>query len=141
MNDIRNCPRCGKVFAYVGHKICAHCIKIDESEFEKVKEFLYDYPRSSPIVVSNETGVELKKIMRFLKEERIEIAPDIDDAQCFLVCESCGSPIHTGRLCNHCKIRLGNDLQSMSYEDIKYENELERHFQKDMMFTANRRIS
>ena len=109
MAELRNCPRCGKVFAYAYSPICNRCLKIEEEEFKLVKDYLYDNPGASMSEVSEVTGVSVDKIMRFLREERLEI--DSDSSNMILECESCGRPVRSGRYCEECKNSITNEMK------------------------------
>lgn len=97
--DLRNCRKCGRVFAYAGNEICSRCATSDVDDFKKVKEYLYDNPGATIVEVSEETGVDEKKILRYLRESRIEIR-EADNM--LLDCERCGKPIQSGRFCDKC---------------------------------------
>jgi flagellar operon protein (TIGR03826 family) len=141
MSDLRNCSRCGRLFGYSGRPICSYCVEEEEDEFKKVKEYLYDYPGSTVFEVSEATNVEVEKIMRFLKEERLQVSSD--NPNMLLECEKCSRPITTGRFCESCKNELhssmrkefGLDRKATPSEDdykLKAKN-------KEQMFTATRR--
>ncbi|WP_312667792.1 TIGR03826 family flagellar region protein [Tissierella praeacuta] len=102
--NIRNCIRCGKIYNYDGFKICPSCRRDDEKDFQKVKEYLYEYPGANMVEVEEATGVEASKIISYLREGRLEVA---DGSNLILQCEKCGVSIKTGRFCDKCS----NDLQ------------------------------
>ncbi|KAB3539679.1 MerR family transcriptional regulator [Alkaliphilus pronyensis] len=107
--DLRNCSKCGRVFSYKGVAVCSRCFNDDESDFSKVKEYLYDNPGASVKEVSDETGVTEKQILRYLRENRIEIR---EESNFFLDCERCGKPIKSGRFCDGCTMQLQKELQT-----------------------------
>ncbi|MFA7573085.1 MAG: TIGR03826 family flagellar region protein [Lutispora sp.] len=109
MAEIRNCPRCGKIFAYSYSAICNKCMEAEEEEFKLVKEYIYDNSGASISEVSDATGVSADKIMRFLREERLEIDSDVSNM--ILECESCGRPVRTGRYCEECKNSITNEMR------------------------------
>ena len=109
MADLRNCSRCGKLFAYYGRSICNNCMEKEEEEFKIVKEYLYDHPKATVFEVSEATEVSVDKIMRFLREERLEISSE--NVNLILECESCGVPIKTGKYCKECRDELTNEMQ------------------------------
>ncbi|HOA79460.1 MAG TPA: MerR family transcriptional regulator [Defluviitaleaceae bacterium] len=109
--QVRNCIRCGKLFNYIGKPICYECIQQDEKDFEKVKEYIYDHPKATITEVSKQTGVSVKKITKFLREERLEV---VDGSVGWLTCESCGADINTGRFCKECTLKLKNNLSEFS---------------------------
>ncbi len=138
MPEIRNCPRCGKIFTYITRPICPRCVEEEENEFKVVKEYIYDNPGASIPQVSEETGVALDKIMRFLREERLEIKSENNNL--ILECERCGRAISSGRFCENCKGDINKDFQrefgigknsEASRSDLRGEG--------DKMFTARRR--
>lgn len=99
--NIRNCKECGKLFQYDGiSKLCYRCRKKDDENFRVVKDFLYENPKETISVVSEETGVSEEKILRYLREGKLEIVGD--DPGILLDCEGCGKAIRTGRYCERC---------------------------------------
>lgn len=105
--DIRNCIRCGKIYKYDGFKICPSCRRLDEEDFQKVKDYLYEYPGANISEVHEGTGVDVDKIIEFLREGRLEIA---GGGNLILECESCGVSINTGRFCNKCAAELQKQM-------------------------------
>jgi len=109
MAELRNCIRCGKIFAYTYSPICNKCLEEEEEDFKKVKEYLNENPGSTAFEVSEATGVSVEKIMKFLREERLELSDD--NKNLLLQCESCGKPIKTGRFCNECRNTMANEIK------------------------------
>lgn len=105
--DLRNCIKCGRVFAYQGFEVCSRCLDDEEADFKKVKEYLYDYPGATVIEVSEETGVSEKKILRYLREGRIEIR---EEDNLLLDCERCGRAIRSGRFCDECIAKMQKEF-------------------------------
>lgn len=137
MAELRNCAKCGRLFGYAGRNICSYCMDEEEDEFKKVKEYLYDYPGSTMFEVSDSTGVAVEKIMKFLKEERLQISSE--NANLLLECEKCSRPINMGRFCQHCKEDLKNSLRKEFGLDKPKGLPQEAPKTKDQMFTATRR--
>lgn len=106
--DVRNCSRCGKIYAYDGFNICIHCRREDEEDFKKVKEYLDKYPGANISEVSEETEVDSKKIIAFLREGRLEIE---DEDNLILNCERCGASIKTGRFCEKCTAEMQREFR------------------------------
>lgn len=109
MPELRNCIRCGKVFAYTYNPVCNKCLEQEEEEFKLVKEYIYENPGSTAYEVSEATGVSVEKIMKFLREERLELSSD--NTNLLLECESCGRPIKSGRYCEECKNQIANEMK------------------------------
>lgn len=106
--NIRNCKRCGKIYTYDGFSICINCRKEDEHDFQKVKEYLEEYPGANIMEVSEATEVEARKIIEFLREGRLEIS---DENNVLLTCERCGRSIRTGRFCDKCVVEMEKELK------------------------------
>jgi len=139
MPEIRNCPRCGKIFSYLGRPICNKCIEIEENEFKVVKEYVYDNPGATISEVSQETEVTVEKIMRFLREERLEIKSE--NSNLILECERCGRSINSGRFCENCKGAMNKEFKREFGLDRKEPEQkpIPKSAERDKMFTATRR--
>lgn len=115
---IKNCPKCKKIFSPVGGSvICPECVKAEEEEFEKVRTYLRDNRGADINVVSDETGVSTKKILKYLREGRLEVSEGMAD---FLKCEKCGVPIRSGQYCRACSEKVSKNLSSVLV--VKEEN-------------------
>lgn len=138
MPEIRNCPRCGKIFSYTGRPICNRCIETEENEFKIVKEYIYDHPGATIPEVSQETEVSVEKIMRFLREERLEIKSE--NSNLVLECERCGRAISSGRFCENCKGQISKDFRREFGLDRKAPAPRpQARPEKEKMYTATRR--
>lgn len=104
MSDIRNCPRCGKIFAFLRTPVCPACQQLEEEEFERVKEYIYENPGMNMAIVSEATEVPIEKILKFLKDERLELTSESDNL--VLECERCKKPVRSGKYCEKCKGEL-----------------------------------
>lgn len=105
--NIKNCSRCGKIYNYDGFRICPACRREDEKDYEKVKNYLHEYPGATISEVCEATGVDSQKIISFLREGRLEIG---ESSNLVLECESCGVSIRTGRFCEKCASGLQREL-------------------------------
>lgn len=111
MRDIRNCKECGRVFQYNGlSKICPRCQQKDEENFKMVKEYIYDNPGATMIDITEDTGVPEEKVLRYLREGRLEISGG-EETVFFLECERCGKGISTGRFCDECAREMEKNLK------------------------------
>ncbi|MFZ5353334.1 MAG: TIGR03826 family flagellar region protein [Bacillota bacterium] len=138
MGDIRNCPRCGRVFSYVGRPICNNCLNAEEDEFKRVKDYIYDNPGANMSEVSEATDVSVEKIMRFLRDERLEIVSG--EGNMILECERCSKAIKTGRFCETCKDELATGLKKeFGLNQPAARPTSEKRPDKDQMYTATRR--
>ena len=110
MPDVRNCKKCGKIFNYIGTPMCPACGEKDESDFRRVKEYLYNNPGATMSEISVVLEVSIEKITRFLKDGRLEIIGG--EGNLVLECEGCGKSIKTGRFCDDCARDITKDLKS-----------------------------
>jgi len=108
--ELRNCPVCGKLFVYVHRNLCPDCLKRDEEDYEKVREFINNNPRATIEEASEGTEVPVKKILEYLKEGRLIL--QTNNVNIILNCEMCGEPILTGRLCAKCSSKLKRNFAS-----------------------------
>ena len=106
---MRNCQNCGKVYNSSHRTLCPECVEQDETDFEKVRNFIKDNPKVSIAVVSEATEVEEDKIEQYLRDGKLETA---DLSGPMLQCDKCGKPIHAGKYCVVCQGELRNTFQS-----------------------------
>ncbi len=117
--ELKNCKKCGRLHNGTG-KICSECLKKEEEKFNLVKSYLKEYPDSSLIKVSDETGVTVAEIERFLREGRLQVTTGMSD---FLKCMKCGSPITTGRYCPECEKKVMNDVKTVYRSVVSANND------------------
>ena len=101
--EIKNCPECGKIFAFSIVNLCPNCQKEEEAEFQRVKEYLYESPNTGIYDLAAATEVDEHKILRWLKTGRLEGKKFPGVAY---PCESCGRNIQEGRYCSSCSSQL-----------------------------------
>jgi flagellar operon protein (TIGR03826 family) len=101
--ELRKCPRCGNLFAYVAIPICDKCLQKEEDDFIKVRDYLRENPMSGLKETSKDTNVSEDLILHFLKEGRIVATTAFGE---ILTCERCGKPINSGRFCEKCIMEL-----------------------------------
>lgn len=135
--NIRNCSRCKSIYQYDGFNLCYNCRKADELDFQKVKEYLEENPGANISNVVENTHIDTKKVIEFLRAGRLEIKGGGDIG---LDCETCGVGITTGRFCERCAGGLQRELGqamkagSKSGKDTKVSREqfriVDRHERK-----------
>ncbi|MFW6238873.1 MAG: TIGR03826 family flagellar region protein [Halanaerobiales bacterium] len=139
MAEIKNCPKCGKLFSYDGvNKLCEVCRQEEETDFQKVKTYLWDNPNATIEEVHEKTGVKRERIIKFIREDRLiaeglEITFDLE-------CERCGTPIQSGRFCERCKKELvdgfsGDEKENKKSKKKKKDTEIK---QTGEMYTRDR---
>lgn len=112
--NVGNCPRCGRLFANNFRDICPSCIKDIETEYEKCLEYLRKEKQATIQEVSEETGVSIRQITKFIKEGRISVA---NNPNMMYPCEVCGVLIREGNMCDSCRTRLTRDLTAAAREE------------------------
>ncbi len=106
--EVITCKKCGKLFNYVsGDRICPSCMKALDEKFAEVKKFVYDNPRVGINELAEQTGVSIRMIKRWIREERLCFT---EDSPVGIECEKCGATIKTGRFCKSCKDKISNEM-------------------------------
>jgi flagellar operon protein (TIGR03826 family) len=108
--NLRNCPQCGKLYVHSLRSLCPECLKKDEENFDRVRDFIYTNPQASLEEVSEETGVSTKNILEYLKEGRLMLRSN--NVNILLSCEVCDEPILSGKLCEKCSGKLKREFTS-----------------------------
>ena len=108
--SVQACSRCGRMFQYSGFGpiCCSSCREFDDTEFDKVKEYLNEHGTATAYEISQATGVTEKTIRRYLTESRLEIP---EGSPIFIQCTVCGCDIRSGKYCMDCASRLSSELQ------------------------------
>lgn len=106
--DVKNCRKCRKLFNYIGGQpICPSCKEELEKSFQVVKKYIQDNKNCTVSEVSEACEVEESQIRQWVREERLMFA---EGSVCGITCETCGTPITSGRFCAKCKVSMINDL-------------------------------
>lgn len=99
--NIRNCRVCGRIFNYMsGAPVCPSCRDNLEAKFQEVKEYIREHRGVGIQEVAEACDVDPAQIRQWLRDDRLEVT---EDSPMFLNCESCGSPIRSGKYCEKCK--------------------------------------
>lgn len=104
--DLRNCPRCGKVFARIARNLCPQCVLEEDEMIEKVKRYLRDHKGTSLSEVVAATEAEEALVLRLIREGRVIVS----DADITVKCERCDRSISEGRFCSICATELTRGL-------------------------------
>ncbi|HBU12467.1 MAG TPA: hypothetical protein DEB31_06990 [Clostridiales bacterium] len=108
VNSYRTCQRCKKIYTYMGNPLCPSCVKQLDEDFQKIKKYLYENPGAGVEEVSEKTEVEVKTVLHFLREGRLEMK----NADGMLLCTKCGVPITKGTMCPACMSGMVRTLES-----------------------------
>ena len=107
--NVRNCRTCGRIFNYVsGPAMCPSCREALEKKFQQVKDYIRENKGVGINEVAEACDVDQGQIRQWLREERLELAPD---SPIYLRCESCGASIRSGRFCEKCTGNMTRGLQ------------------------------
>ena len=107
MAQLKNCKRCGKLFAYLNNVNCPDCARVEEEEFDLVREYVKDHDLPTIPETAAATGVAEKYILRWVREGRLERA---GYKMAGLTCDGCGSAIFVGKLCEKCQDKMAGEL-------------------------------
>ena len=105
-----NCPRCGRVFMKVFESICPTCVKEEDQSFEEVRAYVKEHPNRSIKVVSEACNVSVKRILRYIREGKLEATTGM---QADVTCSKCGVPIPKGRMCAKCIGEVSAQVEEM----------------------------
>jgi flagellar operon protein (TIGR03826 family) len=108
--SLGNCPNCGHVFLQVtgGTPLCPECTKIEDENYKKVFKFFSEKPSATAQEIATETGVEIKEILKFVRENRLRLVK----ADVSFKCEKCGAPTRNGKICDNCRKKLTDDIKN-----------------------------
>ncbi|MCK8824169.1 flagellar protein [Fuchsiella alkaliacetigena] len=139
--DLKNCSRCGQLFTPITsrNKICRDCQQEEEEDFRKVKEYIYDNFQPTLVETSEETGVSVKRIKKFIREGRL-IEMDLSDFK--VECKRCEADIVEGDYCKECRNELSEGLKSQSKKKQSEEPQEPKEQeikQKGRMYTDRRK--
>ena len=104
---LSNCLECGKLFNRTRDRVCPTCVNAEQEEFDKVLEYIrtervYFVPQ-----ISEETGVAQARIMKWVREGKLELASDAEQPD---ACKRCGRPSDKGDICESCRKKLANEI-------------------------------
>lgn len=109
---LANCKECGGLFVQVSRDICDRCFKEQEAILQKVQQYIKEHPNLSVGKLAEATGVDEALVLKFIRENRLVLSSS--SVETLLNCESCGTPIVSGRLCAMCRAQLGAGLGGRS---------------------------
>ena len=111
---VKNCPRCGKLFADYGAHICRDC-EDKERELESVVvNYVRDHPKCKMAEIIEETGAHETMIKRLIREGRFEQV----GVKMTYPCEKCGAPILTGKICAQCSEKMRKEVQGQASQIV-----------------------
>ena len=118
--QIKNCRNCKRLFNYIaGQQFCPTCMAELEEKFQKAKTYINDNKGASIEDVASEADVSESQVLQWIREERLVFASSSVSG---IVCESCGTPIATGRFCDKCKTATVNGFNSIVQKDLPQQS-------------------
>lgn len=118
--NIANCPRCGRVYNQTLGDVCPRCNKDIDKEYEQCANYLREHRGATMTELSEATEVSIRQITKFIREGRISIA---DSPNLGYPCESCGTMIREGKLCETCHHRISKTIANF-HEDERRRDHL-----------------
>lgn len=110
--DIRTCKYCGKLFKYIGNKLCPDCVHHMHEAERQIRDYLYEHVGADVNEISEGTGLDERTVLHLLKEGILTASSGVG-ASGALLCDMCKKPIAAGKICNSCKTELGKTLNSV----------------------------
>ena len=109
---IRNCIKCGKIFAAMNNeKVCKDCVQKEKDFEEHVVSYIRENPGKGVKEVMEATGAS-EKLMRRMIQDGIFSNAAINRVEgATYPCMSCGRPITNGTYCTDCLSRLRNQTK------------------------------
>ena len=111
--NLENCSQCGRMFtsSLKGNELCQDCLKQSEENYRKVFDYFTAEPTATAQDICDATGVDVKEIYRFVRENRLRSVKVATGLNCL----KCGGPIYGGKLsgkfCDKCRIQLATDMR------------------------------
>ena len=94
------CRYCRRLSVIDEAEVCKDCVDSQEDKYHSVKDYLYDNKGATVSMVSDNCGVRTGTVMRWLREERIEV---LENSKVKLRCARCDAEILSGSFCKDCK--------------------------------------
>jgi len=124
--EIKGCRKCRKLFQFVGKYVCPACELEHEQLFAAVRDYIYLRPTATMDNIVENTGATELDVLGWLREGRLILDSMAGYA---LKCETCGTRIRTGRLCEDCNERRIQVLRTTA-ESLKQSQSAQPPAQK-----------
>lgn len=102
--NMARCEKCGGrlLYKYSGIYECEGCHIEVYDDFGRVKKYIEDHGPAPANEISQNTGVGLSTINKFLRAGRVEIP---EGSGFYIKCAICGAPIRYGKYCMECAVK------------------------------------
>jgi len=87
--------------------VCAECEKKEEAQFQELRAYIEEEPLSNISELSEATGVPAKRILRYIREGRLQVSEGLMGS---LRCSKCGEPVIEGNFCSTCSEKMAQKL-------------------------------
>ncbi len=115
-NNMAHCEKCGGrlVYKYSGIYECEGCHMEVYNDFGRVKKYIEDHGPTPANEISQNTGVGLATINKFLRAGRVEIP---EGSGFYISCAMCGAPIRYGKYCMECAVKSAGERRGVFMEE------------------------
>ena len=70
------CRHCGKIFQSADRRFCCDaCKDIDNELFDKIRDYLRQFPNSNAIQIAEGLGIETMEVVSYIDEGRLVASP------------------------------------------------------------------
>ncbi len=74
MAELKQCKECNGMFQYTtSNNLCLSCSQRNELEFQRIKNFLKQHPRSSIGTIATTLDIKVSIIQKYIDQGRLEI--------------------------------------------------------------------
>jgi NMD protein affecting ribosome stability and mRNA decay len=105
---LAQCERCSKMFQKTKIPVCQKCLPQEEEDYEKIRDALQASPNQTAQQISDNTGIDLRCVMRLIEDGRITSTASHGSIRC----GKCGAPAISlaKKLCETCLNQLNADV-------------------------------
>ncbi len=109
----KKCHGCGKMFLEIRKSdLCPDCMAKENDAFQKVKDYLWDYPGSTTGDIAKFTEVSEALILKWYEDGRLEKSKVRANEKCKI----CGKPITLGDICKNCQKEMSKSINKENKE-------------------------
>ncbi len=137
MKTVR-CRRCKSEFEVTTTlgSVCPACLAREEEQYFAVRAYVKQHPGVTVTEVSSKMNISTTRVLKYLKQEKLELS-NHSTSMNILKCQSCGTNISTGTLCENCK-RATPSLNKAPDPNQKNYVEAYRKSYSNKMYSANK---